>query len=232
MSEEEQWSWWKVWSTSPVRSGWGRWGCLAWRGGGWDGTFSLSTAPWKEAAVRWGLVSSPKWLATGREEMASGCSRGGSHWRWGKISSPQGLSNTGTGCAGQWWSPCPWRCLKYVYRQRLGTRFSGGLGSVRLTVGLDLKGLFQPRWFYEWGENWGPVGLDSSSCPSDIQRPRCLGAEHPEGGRAAHLLASLLSQRPWHRSVRPWHRSAGLWRQFPSEMCKSLLPQQHPQPPA
>ena len=27
----------------------------------------------------------------------------------------------------------------------LGTWFSGGLGSVRLTVGLDLKGLFQPK---------------------------------------------------------------------------------------
>ena len=32
----------------------------------------------------------------------------------------------------------------------LGTRFSGGLGSVRLTVGLDdLKGLLQPKWFYD-----------------------------------------------------------------------------------
>jgi len=32
---------------------------------------------------------------------------------------------------------------------RLGTWFSGGLGSVRLTVGLDLKGLFQPKLFYD-----------------------------------------------------------------------------------
>ena len=32
---------------------------------------------------------------------------------------------------------------------RLGTWFSGGLGSVRFTVGLnDLKGLFQPKFFY------------------------------------------------------------------------------------
>jgi len=30
----------------------------------------------------------------------------------------------------------PWK----IFRQ-----FSGGLGSVRLTVGLDLKGLFQPK---------------------------------------------------------------------------------------
>ena len=33
---------------------------------------------------------------------------------------------------------------------RSGTWFSGGLGSVRLTVGLDdLKGLFQPKRFYD-----------------------------------------------------------------------------------
>ena len=32
----------------------------------------------------------------------------------------------------------------------LGTWFSGGLGSARLTVGLDdLKGLFQPKLFYD-----------------------------------------------------------------------------------
>jgi len=32
----------------------------------------------------------------------------------------------------------------------LGTWFSGGLGSVRLTVGLDdFKGLFQPKRFYD-----------------------------------------------------------------------------------
>jgi len=33
---------------------------------------------------------------------------------------------------------------------RSGTWFSGGLGSVRFTVGLnDLKDLFQPKWFYD-----------------------------------------------------------------------------------
>jgi len=32
----------------------------------------------------------------------------------------------------------------------LGTRFSGGLGSVRFTIGLnDLKHLFQPKLYYE-----------------------------------------------------------------------------------
>ena len=31
----------------------------------------------------------------------------------------------------------------------LGTRFSGGLGSVRLTVGLDLRVLLKPKSFYD-----------------------------------------------------------------------------------
>jgi len=31
----------------------------------------------------------------------------------------------------------------------LGTWSSGGLGTVRFVVGLDLKGLFQPKWFYD-----------------------------------------------------------------------------------
>ncbi|KAK4814263.1 hypothetical protein QYF61_012818, partial [Mycteria americana] len=39
----------------------------------------------------------------------------------------------------------PWRYLKDVWMRCLGTWCSGGLGSVRFTVGLDdLKGLFQP----------------------------------------------------------------------------------------
>ncbi|KAK4824164.1 hypothetical protein QYF61_011291, partial [Mycteria americana] len=39
----------------------------------------------------------------------------------------------------------PWRYLKDVWMWCLGTWYSGGLGSVRFTVGLDdLKGLFQP----------------------------------------------------------------------------------------
>jgi len=33
--------------------------------------------------------------------------------------------------------------------QSLGTWFSGGIGSVRLMVGLDLEGLLQPKWFYD-----------------------------------------------------------------------------------
>ncbi|KAK4811143.1 hypothetical protein QYF61_019774 [Mycteria americana] len=43
-----------------------------------------------------------------------------------------------------------WRYLKDVWMKCLGTWYSGGLGSARLTVGLDdLKGLFQPKRFYD-----------------------------------------------------------------------------------
>ncbi|KAK4812720.1 hypothetical protein QYF61_015039 [Mycteria americana] len=50
-----------------------------------------------------------------------------------------------TGCPGKWLSRRPWRYLKAVWMRCLGTWCSGGLGSVRFTVGLDdLKGLFQP----------------------------------------------------------------------------------------
>ena len=43
-----------------------------------------------------------------------------------------------------------WRYLKDVQMWCLGTWFSGGLGSIRLTLGLDdLKGPFQPKWFYD-----------------------------------------------------------------------------------
>lgn len=32
---------WRFWSTSPVRSTWGRWVCLTWRKGRWRGILSL-----------------------------------------------------------------------------------------------------------------------------------------------------------------------------------------------
>ena len=60
LSREGQGGWWRVWRTSLMRSGWGSWGCLVWRRGGWGGTSLLSTAPWKEVVVRQVLVSSPK----------------------------------------------------------------------------------------------------------------------------------------------------------------------------
>ncbi|KAK4829691.1 hypothetical protein QYF61_006066, partial [Mycteria americana] len=62
-----------------------------------------------------------------------------------KFFSLKGLSSIGTGCPGKWLSRHPWRYLKDVWMRCLGTWYSGSLGSVRFTVGLDdLKGLFQP----------------------------------------------------------------------------------------
>ena len=45
---------------------------------------------------------------------ASGCAREGLYWILGKISSPKGLSITGTGCPGKRWSHHPWKYLKDV----------------------------------------------------------------------------------------------------------------------
>ncbi|KAK4830328.1 hypothetical protein QYF61_010092 [Mycteria americana] len=59
----------------------------------------------------------------------------------GNFSSLKGLSSIGTGCPGKWLSRHPWKYLKDVWMRCLGTWYSGGLGSVRFTVGLDdLKG--------------------------------------------------------------------------------------------
>lgn len=38
------------------------------------------------------------------------------------------LSNSGTGCPGRQWSPCPWRALKDLCMWHLGMWFIGGLG--------------------------------------------------------------------------------------------------------
>ena len=76
--------------------------------------------------------------------MASSCVRGGLDWTLGKISLPKEWSGIGTGCAGRWWSPYPWRGSKNVSMWHCGVWFSrdGGDG---LTAGLDdLRGLLQP----------------------------------------------------------------------------------------
>jgi len=42
------------------------------------------------------------------------CTRGGLDWMLGKISSPKGLSGTGTSCLEKWLSNHPWRYLEDV----------------------------------------------------------------------------------------------------------------------
>jgi len=76
--------------------------------------------------------------------MASRCTRGGSDWILGKMSSLKEWSDTGPGCPGQCWSPHPWRGSKTVWMWHFGTWFSRH-GGDWFTVGLDdLRGLFQP----------------------------------------------------------------------------------------
>ena len=55
---EEHLSWWGIWSTSLMGSGWGRWNWLLWRRGDSKVTLSLSTATWREVVMRWRLASS------------------------------------------------------------------------------------------------------------------------------------------------------------------------------
>ena len=56
------------------------------------------------------LVSSPKQLLIGQEEMVSSCIRGGLDWILGKISLLKDWSDIGIDCRGRWLSSHPWRC--------------------------------------------------------------------------------------------------------------------------
>lgn len=76
------------------------------------GVLLLSTTTPKEVVESWESVSSPKSQATGWEETAASCARGSLDEILGKISSPEGLSGSWTGCLGRWLSHCPWGCLK------------------------------------------------------------------------------------------------------------------------
>jgi len=62
------------------------------------------------------LMSSVGW-----EGMASSCTRGGSGWILGKISSQKEWQCTGKGCPGRWWSHCPGNVEMWHW----GTWFSG-----------------------------------------------------------------------------------------------------------
>jgi len=53
-------------------------------------------------------------LISEQETVALCCTRGGSGWALGKISSPAEWWCIGTGCAERWWSCCPWRCSRSV----------------------------------------------------------------------------------------------------------------------
>lgn len=65
-----------------------------------------------------------------------------------KILHKKGLSNTGMDCLKKQQSHYPWRHLKDVLDVHSRTLFSGGLVTVRLRVGLDLRCPFHHKLFY------------------------------------------------------------------------------------
>lgn len=66
-NQTAQRSWWKVWSTSHVRSNWGSWGLLAWRKGGSGLMLLLSETLWKKVVAR-ASGSSPGQPVTGGKD--------------------------------------------------------------------------------------------------------------------------------------------------------------------
>ena len=63
----------------------------------------------------------------GQEVMASSCTRRGSGWILGTVSS-QEWWGSGTGCPGRWWSHHPWRCSRNVWMWRWGAWLVGMVG--------------------------------------------------------------------------------------------------------
>ena len=69
-----------------------------------------------------------------------------------------------------------WGYLKDMQIWRLGAWFSGGLGSVRLMVGLDdLTSLFQPKGFYDSMTLWRrcPHSLHAKESPLQSSETCC-----------------------------------------------------------
>lgn len=63
-----------------------------WRGWDFHCQVALSTAPRKEAVVRWEAFSSPGQPGKGQGDIASGCASGGPGCTLGGISSQKGLT--------------------------------------------------------------------------------------------------------------------------------------------
>jgi len=122
--KEGQQSWWGVWSTGLMRSGWRSWDCSVWKREGSGETLLLSITTWREVVVSWGLDSSLVQLVIGLEGMASSSASGDSGWMLGNTTSLKEWSSTGMGCLGRWWSHRPWRCSRNVWTLCWGTWFS------------------------------------------------------------------------------------------------------------
>lgn len=81
----------------------------------------------------------------GEEEKATGCTKEGLDWMLRNVLSLKGVSSVGTGCQGHGGVSLPGRMQKARGCGVFGTWFSGALGNVSLTAGLDaFGGLFLP----------------------------------------------------------------------------------------
>lgn len=165
-------------------------------------TLSLfSTSTWKEVGVRQVVVSYPNQQSVRHKEKVSRHARRGLAWILGKKLSTKRVVKHWKGCPEKGLSHQPWRGLKDVYVWHLGTQFSGGLGSAGLMVGLNLKGLCQPKDSLILWENTERQPLISVICDQQAgAATTCLTLLFPP---------SLQPRLPW-RHKHPFQYSANL----------------------
>ena len=101
----------------------------------------------------------------------------------------------------------------------LGTWFSGGLGSAGLTVGLDdLKGLFQPKRFYD---------SNTGYCTSLVHNTACTAAVPCRQGHPHRPLCSQMRQGSCRKGALVFWRWVQLGKSMPAlppdQGCKAVL---------
>lgn len=109
--------------------------------------FSITT--WKEIVLRWGQISCTMSAVRGTEENGLKLRQGQFQLdiRGKKILSR--MVRHWNELSREVRSHHPWRCSRGIWICCWAMCFEGTVGSVGLIVGLDdLKGLFQPWWFY------------------------------------------------------------------------------------
>lgn len=79
-SSEWSWRWWKDWSTSPVRRGWGNWGCSHQRRKDSVGITTAYKYIQIEGAKRMESASFQWWPMPGQEFIGTNWNTGGSIW--------------------------------------------------------------------------------------------------------------------------------------------------------
>lgn len=132
----------RVWSTSPVSSGWGCWGCLDWRRGGSREVLSPSNSLTQSyGMVRVSLFSQ----ITSNRTRRNGLKLLGRF----RMDIRKNFIMESLKAAWESGSHHLWKDFKDVQMWHLGPWFSGVLGSVREEWTLILRGLFQPKRFHD-----------------------------------------------------------------------------------